>query len=89
MQLFVCSELACPLLHNLSTGVAGAAVAMATPGRQLPAALCDESQDAVAALYILLQVRSGFSSGALRQSWESAAELGGCCSAVRVALRSG
>jgi hypothetical protein len=59
MQLHLRSELACPLLRNLSAGVTGAAAAMATPGRQLPAALCDESQDAVAALYILLQVRAG------------------------------
>ena len=58
MQLLICSELACPLLRHLAVGVAGAAAAMAAPGRQLPAALCDESQDAVAALYILLQVRA-------------------------------
>ena len=62
------SELACPLLRHLAAGVAGAAAAMATPGRQLPAALCDESQDAVAAMYTLLQVCLGLRAGPLLQS---------------------
>jgi hypothetical protein len=52
----VCSELACPLLRGLGAGVARAAGIMSAPGQQLPATLCDESQDAIAALYVLVQV---------------------------------
>lgn len=49
-------RLAVPLVACLAAGVTRAADDMAVPGRQLPAPLLDESQDAVAALYILLQV---------------------------------
>ncbi len=45
-----------PSTSCLAAGVAAAAATMQT-GRQLPATLCDEAQDAVAALYLLLQVR--------------------------------
>ncbi len=45
----------------LATGAARAAAQMSQPGRQLPQALLDEAQDAVASLYLLLQVWLGSS----------------------------
>jgi len=54
-------ELSTPMAQCLATGAARAAAQMSQPGRQLPQALLDEAQDAVASLYLLLQVWLGSS----------------------------
>lgn len=45
-----------PVAACLAAGLGGVAAQMAQAGRQLPSALLDEAQDAVASLYLLLQV---------------------------------
>ncbi len=49
-------ELGTSVAHCLAAAAAGAAAQLARPGPQLPQALLDEAQDAVASLYLLLQV---------------------------------